>query len=81
LSQHCHKSVFSIAESGLFTAFLQKTYQVFFLDTVNANIILFFIKDHTALAKPMNPDSIIISLFAICASKHKNTEKSLIFLG
>ena len=32
LSQHCHKSVFLTAESGLFTAFLRKSYQVFFLD-------------------------------------------------
>lgn len=31
LSQHCHKSVFLTSESGLFTAFLQKSYQVFFL--------------------------------------------------
>ena len=31
LSQHCHKSVFQTSESGLFTAFLQNSYQVFFL--------------------------------------------------
>ena len=32
LQQHCNKSLSKTSESGLFTAFLQKSYQVFFLD-------------------------------------------------
>ena len=31
LQQHCNKSLSKTSESGLFTAFLQKSYQVFFL--------------------------------------------------
>lgn len=64
LSQHCHKSVFSTSESGLFTAFLQISYQVFFL--YKLLLVLFYLM-LSLFISILLPDRVLLSWSAFFA--------------